>query len=64
MAEEGMKSTANRLIHIGKPIEMDDALFEEQLKHLEAACRSESPVIKELVAQIVPTYTPSKEDLS
>ena len=28
MKEEGMQETANKLIHIGKPIEMDDALLE------------------------------------
>ena len=27
MAEEGMKETANKLIHIGKPIEMDEETF-------------------------------------
>ena len=31
MKEEGMQETANKLIHIGKPIEMDDALLEQQL---------------------------------
>ena len=34
MKEEGMQETANKLIHIGKPIEMDDALLEQQLKLL------------------------------
>ncbi len=62
MAEEGLKSTANRLIHVGKPIEMDDALFKEQLAALEEACRTESGSIKQLVAQIVPTYTPTDNE--
>ncbi len=56
MKEEGMQDTANKLIHIGKPIEMDDALFKQQLARLDAACRAESPNMKELVAEIVPTY--------
>ncbi len=56
MKEEGLQSTANKLIHIGKPIEMDDQRFKEQLACLEAAYRTEDPHIKELVAQIVPTY--------
>ena len=30
MAEEGMQETPNKLIHIGKPIEMDDAAFKKQ----------------------------------
>jgi len=56
MKEEGMQDTANRRIHIGKPIEMDDALFKKQLEQLDAAYRAESPYMKELVAEIVPTY--------
>lgn len=58
MAEEGLKETANKLIHIGKPIEMDDELFRSQLERLEEACLREDPGIKNLVAQIVPTYIP------
>ena len=56
MKEEGMQDTANKLIHIGKPIEMDDELFKQQLARLDAAYRVEDPNMKELVAEIVPTY--------
>lgn len=56
MAEEGLQETENKLIHIGKPIEMDDSLFEQQLKKLEEACKAETGNMKELVAEIVPTY--------
>ena len=56
MKEEGMQETANKLIHIGKPIEMDDALLEQQLKRLDEASRAESENIKDIVAEIVPTY--------
>lgn len=56
MKEEGMRDTANRLIHIGKPIEMDDALFLRQLQRLDQASREENADIKDIVAQIVPTY--------
>ena len=58
MKEEGMKATANQLIHIGRPIEMDDELFKRQLARLEEAYLSESESMKELVAEIVPTYRP------
>ena len=58
MKEEGLQETANKLIHIGKPIEMDDALFQEQLQRLDAAYRVEATNMKELVAEIVPTYHP------
>ena len=62
MEEEGMQDTANKLIHIGKPIEMDDALFMQQLARLDAAYRVESPDMKELVAEIVPTYKPNANE--
>ena len=60
MDEEGLTSTPNELIHIGKPIEMDDRAFEEQLKQLEQACKQESETIREQVASIIPTYHPWK----
>ena len=56
MKEEGMQDTANKLIHIGKPIEMDDELFKQQLARLDKAYREEAENMKELVAEIVPTY--------
>ena len=56
MKEEGLQDTANKLIHIGKPIEMDDAKFHDQLILLEKACKEESENMKDIVAQIVPTY--------
>lgn len=58
MAEEGMQATENELIHIGKPIEMDDEWFEEKLKELDKESRQEDGRIKEIVAGIVPTYKP------
>ena len=58
MKEEGLQETANKLIHIGKPIEMDDEKFKEQLARLDAAYRVEASNMKELVAEIVPTYHP------
>ena len=64
MKEEGLQSTANRLIHVGKPIEMDDELFKKQLERLDAAYRVEAPNMKELVAEIVPTYHPPKDSVS
>ncbi|MBR3811327.1 MAG: polysaccharide biosynthesis protein [Agathobacter sp.] len=56
MEEEGLQNTQNSLIYIGKPIDMDDELFQKQIKELEEASKEESECIKELVAQIVPTY--------
>ena len=59
MKEEGMQDTANKLIHIGKPIEMDDELFKKQLERLEKAYKEESTDMKKIVAEIVPTYHPA-----
>ncbi len=59
MKEEGLQETDNKLIHIGKPIAMDDKLFKQQLVRLKEACQAESPDIKEIVAEIVPTYHPA-----
>ena len=56
MKEEGMQETANKLIHIGKPIEMDDEKFKEQLDRLDKACKAEVSNMKDIVAEIVPTY--------
>ena len=57
MGEEGMQETENKKIHIGKPIEMDDVWFAQKLKELETACTDESDRIRELVSEVVPTYT-------
>ena len=60
MDEEGMQDTDNELIHIGKPIEMDDEWFEQQLKRLDKESRVENGKIKEVVAGIVETYHPQE----
>ena len=56
MKEEGLQETANKMIHIGKPIVMDDERFKEQLARLEKACKAEVSNMKEIVAEMVPTY--------
>ena len=61
MDEEGLQNTDNELIHIGKPIEMDESLFFRQLRDLEVASRDESNDIKGLIKEIVPTYNPKGE---
>ena len=60
--EEGLKKTANALIFVGKPLEFDEVHFLSQLKELEEKANSESHEIKELVADIVPTYHIRPED--
>ena len=58
MQEEGLRSTPNHLIHIGRPLDIDVPAFERQLSALAAACRENSPAIRTLLAQVVPTYHP------
>ncbi len=55
MDEEGMKDT-NKMIHIGKPIELDEHEFFAQLKRLKDECQIESSDIRPLIQEIVPTY--------
>lgn len=61
MAEEGLKSTPNSLIHIGCPIPFDMDKFLVQLNELMVACYENRENIRELVEAIVPTYHPAGE---
>ncbi|HJA31206.1 MAG TPA: polysaccharide biosynthesis protein [Candidatus Eisenbergiella pullicola] len=56
MDEEGMQDTENRLIHIGRPIELDERQFFVQLKRLEDESKNECKDIRPLIREIVPTY--------
>ena len=58
MDEEGMQTTENKLIFIGKPIEMDDAWFKSKLELLDKDSREDDEDIKKYVQEIVPTYMP------
>lgn len=60
MKEEGMQNTENRLIHIGKPIEMDEEKFMMQLENLKEYVVQEPEDIRSYVKEIVPTYTPKE----
>ncbi len=59
MDEEGLCDTANRRIHIGKPIEIDEEKFMQQLKELSTYVVTEPDDIREWVKRIVPTYHPA-----
>lgn len=61
MDEEGLQSTANQLIHIGKPIDFDEEVFKLQLEELRKAAEMDSESIKEKVREIVPTYIRKEE---
>ena len=55
MAEEGLKRTENKLIHIGCPISFDNDEFLEDLDRLMNAAYSNKDNIRELVEKIVVT---------
>lgn len=56
MNEEGLQDTENKLIHIGKPIEFDEVLFQKQLDELAKIANNDSEDIRKKVQEIVPTY--------
>ena len=59
MSEEGLRTTPNKLIHIGSPVPFDAEAFMEELpKLMEAAYEGREDVICDLVAKVVPTYHP------
>lgn len=60
MDEEGMQDTANRMIHIGKPIELDENKFLKELEELKEYVVTEPDDIREWVKGIVPTYHPEQ----
>lgn len=60
MKEEGLQETPNKLIHIGKPIEIDEEIFMKQLTELRDYVVEEPDDIRDWVQRIVPTYTPIK----
>ena len=62
MSEEGMRTTPNHLIHIGRPIPFDTDEFLHQLQMLMAAAYEEKEeMIRDLVAEVVPTFHPAGE---
>ena len=57
MKEEGLQETENKLIHIGKPIEMDEEKFLQDLQKLADYVVTEPSDIRQKVREILPTYT-------
>lgn len=63
MSEEGMKDTANHLIHIGKPIDIDEKIFNEGLNALAGVVADEDKKpedVRVVVKNLVPTYVYQK----
>ncbi len=64
MDEEGLKETANHMIHIGKPIAMDYEVFQNGLDELKEVCEKDAAdnEIREHVKKLVPTYVMKKAE--
>ena len=58
MAEEGLRQTENKLIHIGMPIPFDTDVFLQQLEGLMEAAYANKEDIRDRVAAMVSTYHP------
>lgn len=58
MQEEGLQDTANKLIHIGKPIKLNEEHFMMQLENLKNYVVEEPTDIRKWVKEIVLTYHP------
>ncbi|MBR5191902.1 MAG: polysaccharide biosynthesis protein [Clostridia bacterium] len=56
MKEEGLKRTPNKLISIGKPLDIDEGKLFTKIQELYDEAYSETLDMKELVHQLVPTY--------
>lgn len=60
MAEEGLQSTTNDLIFIGKPIDLDGEKFLEELNHLIQIAYNNGDTIKSEIEKVCDTYHPQE----
>ena len=58
MASEGMRRTANKLIHIGAPVPFDVEEFLTDLEKLMKLAYQNDPYIVETVEEMVTTFRP------
>lgn len=62
MNEEGLQKTSNKLIFIGKQIEIDEAAFELQLNVLKNAAKENNEELAvAALRDVVPTFTTPEE---
>ena len=61
MDEEGMQETPNKMIHIGRPIRMDEKCFFPQLEKLLEKAYEDSEDIRGMIQEIVDTYVIQEE---
>ncbi|MBD9097472.1 MAG: polysaccharide biosynthesis protein [Ruminococcaceae bacterium] len=63
MNEEGLQTTENQMIRIGKPIELDENAFLAGLQKLHDSMADDRADIRSLVRELVPTYHDPQTDL-
>ena len=56
MCEEGLTSTSNHLIHIGKPLAFDEQKFFSELEKLHGVVNDDGCDVRQYLKDIVPTY--------
>ena len=56
MAEEGLQKTANEMISIGKPLDIDEKNLFSKVNEMYVEAYNETDKMKELVKELVPTY--------
>lgn len=61
MEEEGMQTTPNNKIFIGRPIDVDENQLYEELELMREAVGVESKDLRKMVKEIVPTYVLPEE---
>ena len=62
MGEEGLSSTQNKQIHVGKPIELDSDAFFAELDKLKVAIEDEQTDVRAEICKLVPTYHPAERN--
>ncbi len=61
MKEEGLRDTDNHLIHIGKPIELDEEHMFATLARVEELMKDDGVDIRSYIEELVPTYRRDRE---
>nr|MCR5106420.1 polysaccharide biosynthesis protein [Eubacterium sp.] len=60
MSEEGLTRTANKLIHIGKPVEFDEISFLNSMNDLMLVAYENTEAVRLMVEELVTTYHPNE----
>ncbi len=63
MDEEGLTETENKLIHIGKPITMDEEALLKAVEELDKSAKEEVEDIRVQMKELVPTYVINNNSL-